>query len=127
MKRLAILIPALLLALPSLLRAEDTAPLSPDEVPTLQAEARRLHDEADTTRKTAEAEHTKAQKECWNKFLVSKCQDDARLSLRRDKAKALALESRAHTIERELKRREIAEKDAKRAEEDAARNAPAKP
>lgn len=128
MKRLAVLIPAALLLLAPALYAEDVDPTpAADDTTTLQAEAGRLHDEAKGVRTAAEAEFAKAQKECWHKFLVSKCLDEAGLTLRREKAKAASLDSHARTIERELKRREVAEKDAKRAEEDAKRNAQGKP
>jgi colicin import membrane protein len=128
MKRLAVLIPAALLLLTPALYAEDTEPTpAADDTVTLRADADRLHDEAKEVRTVAETEFAKAQKECWNKFLVSKCLDDAGLTLRREKAKAASLDSRARAIERELKRREVAEKDAKRAEKEAAQSTRGKP
>ncbi len=128
MKRLAVFIPAALLLLTPALHAEDIEPgAAADDTTTLQAEAGRLHDEAKEVRTAAEAEFALAQKECWHKFLVSKCLDEAGLTLRREKAKASSLDSHARAIERELKRREVAEKDAKRTEEDAKRNTRGKP
>jgi colicin import membrane protein len=122
MKRLAVLVAAALCALPSLAPAEDTArPPAADDKATLQAEARRLHDEADETRNAAEAEQTKAQKECWRKFLVSKCLDETGQAYRNEISKANSLDSRARAIERELKRRQVAEKDAKRIEKESAK------
>lgn len=122
MKRLAALVPAALLMLPSAPRAEDTAPPpAVSDSATLQADARRLHDEADKARTAAEAEQAKAQKECWHKFLVSKCLDESGQAYRNEKAKANSLDSRARAIERELKRREVAEKEARRQEKDGAR------
>jgi colicin import membrane protein len=122
MKRLAVLILAALFALPSLAPAEDAAsPPAADDKATLQAEARRLHDEADETRSVAEADYAKAQKECWRKFLVSKCLDETGQAYRNEKAKANSLDSRARAIERELKRRQVAEKDAKRIEKESAK------
>lgn len=128
MNRLAVLISTTLLLLASALHAEDTLPTpATDDTAAQRAEADRLHEEAGAVRQTAEAEHAAAQKTCWKRFLVSKCLDDASLSLRKEKARAAGLDSRARAIERDLKRREIAEKDAKRAAEDAARNTRSKP
>jgi colicin import membrane protein len=122
MKRLAVLVAAALFALPSLVPAEDTAPPpAAGDKAAMQAEARRLHDEADETRNTAETEYAKAQKECWRKFLVSKCLDETGQTYRNEKAKANALDSHARSIERELKRREVAEKEAKRIEKEGAK------
>lgn len=127
MKRLAVLISTALLLLSPGLHAEEPGAAAAEDTATLNAEAGRLHDEAKEVRTAAEAEYAKAQKECWHKFLVSKCLDEAGLTLRREKAKATSLDSRARAIERELKRREVAAKDAMRAEQDAARNAPSRP
>jgi colicin import membrane protein len=122
MKRLAVLVAAALFALPSLAPAEDIAPPpAADDKATLQAEVRRLHDEADQTRNAAETEKAKAEKECWRKFLVSKCLDETGQAYRNEKAKANALDSHARAIERELKRREVAEKDARRIEKEGAK------
>jgi colicin import membrane protein len=123
MKRIAALI--LLLALASFAYAEEPEPPLADlDGTTLQERARTLHRQADELRQVGETEFTAAQKSCWERFLVSSCLDEAAQSQRDKKLAAAKLDSRARAMERELKRREIAEKDAKRARENAA---PAKP
>ncbi len=120
MKRLAVLVPAALLMLPLAPHADDTA-ASPaaDDAVTLKAVAARLHDEATDIRRVAEVEYAKAQKECWRKFLVTRCLDDAGQTFRDEKLKAAGIDSRARTMERELKRREVADRDARRARKEA--------
>ncbi len=123
MKRIAAL--AILLALASFAQAEEPEPPLADlDGTTLQERARALHRQADELRQTGEAEFTAAQKSCWKRFLVSSCLDEAAQSQRDKKLAASRLDSQARAMERELKRREIAEKDAKRARENVA---PAKP
>lgn len=100
--------------------ADGTA--STDDPAVLKALAARLTDEARDIRSGAEVEHVRAQNACWKKFLVSRCLEEAAQKYRDEKLKAAQLESRSRAIERELKRREIAEKDARRAAEDAARS-----
>jgi hypothetical protein len=120
MKRLAALLPAVLFLLPPASHAADPAIASiTDDPVAMKAIAARLHDEATDIRRVATDEHGKAQKECWKKFLVSKCLDEVGQNFRNEKLKAANLESRARGIERELKRREIAERDAQRAAKDA--------
>jgi colicin import membrane protein len=119
MKRLAALVPAALFLLPCLSFADQAAAPSISEDPVaMRAVAARLRDEATEVRRLAAEEHTRAQQECWKKFLVSRCLDQAGQAFRDEKLKAANLDSRARAIERELKRREIAEKDAQRAAKD---------
>lgn len=121
MKRLAALVAAVLFLLPPTARADDPAtPSISDDPVAMRAIAARLRGEADDVRRVAAEEHTRAQQECWKKFLVSRCLDQAGQALRDAKLKAANLESRSRAIERELKRREVAEKDAQRAAQDAA-------
>jgi colicin import membrane protein len=121
MKRLAALVSAALLLLPPASRADETPAPSIGEDPiAMKAIAARLRDEAADVRRLATDEHSQAQKECWRKFLVSRCLEEAAQSHRDEDRKAGSLESRARAIERELKRREIADKDARRAEKEAA-------
>ncbi|MBU1236308.1 MAG: hypothetical protein KJ634_09895 [Gammaproteobacteria bacterium] len=123
MKRIATL--AILLALASFAYAEDPEPPLTDlDETTLQERARALHRQADELRQAGETEFTAAQKSCWERFLVSSCLDAAAQAQRDRKLAAARLDSQARAMERELKRREIAAKDAKRAKEKAA---PAKP
>jgi DNA-directed RNA polymerase alpha subunit len=121
MKRLAALASTALFLLPPTAHADATAapPIADDPI-AMKAIAGRLRQEAADVRRIAADEHAKAQTECWKKFLVSRCLDQAGQALRDEKLKAANLESRARAIERELKRREIAEKDAQRAAKEAA-------
>lgn len=121
MKTLATLASAALFLLPPASRADTAAapPIADDPV-AMKAIAARLRDEAADLRRVAADEHAKAQTGCWKKFLVSRCLDQAGQAFRDEKLKAANLESRARAIERELKRREIAEKDAQRAGKEAA-------
>jgi hypothetical protein len=121
MKRLAALVPAVLFLMPPAARAEEaTAPSIADDPIAMKAIAARLRSEAAEVRRIAADEHARAQTECWKKFLVSRCLDQAGQSYRDEKLKAASLESRSRAIERELKRRELADRDARRAEKDAA-------
>jgi hypothetical protein len=121
MKRLAALSAVALLCL-SAARADDGADTTAlDDPVALKALAARLDDEAKDIRSAAEVEHAKAQKTCWKQFMVSRCLDEAGQTLRDEKLKAARLEGRARAIQRELKRREVAEKEARRAEKDAAK------
>ena len=121
MKRLAALVSALLFLLSPTANADDpAAPSISDDPVAMKAVAARLRGEADDVRRVAAEEHTRAQKECWKTFLVSRCLDQAGQALRDEKLKAAGLESRSRAIERELKRREVADKDAQRAAKDAA-------
>jgi hypothetical protein len=121
MKRLAAPILVAMLLAPPASHADDPPPASiADDPVAMKAIAARLRDEAAEVRRLATDEHTQAQKECWRKFLVSRCLEEAAQNHRNEDRKAASLESRSRAIERELKRREIAEKDAQRAEKEAA-------
>jgi hypothetical protein len=124
MKRLAALSAAAILCVSAARADEAAATASVDDPVALKALAARLHDEARDIRAAAEVAHARAQNECWKKFLVSRCLDQAGQAHRDEKLKAAKLEGRARAIERELKRREIAEKDAKQAEKEAAQGKP---
>jgi colicin import membrane protein len=123
MKRLAALAAAALTALPPALRAEEAEAPPAADVATLQDEARHLHADADAIRSAAEKQRVAAEKACWKKFLVQACLDEVGQQFRDELSKANALDSRARANEREIKRREVAARDARRAAKDAARNA----
>lgn len=124
MKRLAA--PAfaalLVLTLPAVIQAADTP--EPDDKSRLEEQARRLHEEADAIRLAADARHAEAKKACWQKFLVNACVEDVTRAMQDEKIRANNLDKEARGIERELKQREIAAKDARRAERDATRASP---
>ena len=115
MKRLAALSAIAILCVATARADEAATTTSVDDPIAMKALAARLDDEARDIRSAAEIEHAKAQKTCWKQFMVSRCLDQAGQTLRDEKLKAANLESRARAIQRELKRREIAEKDARRA------------
>ena len=122
MKRLAAFSAAAILCVAAARADEAASTVSADDPIALKALAARLQDEARDIRSAAEVEHAKAQKTCWKQFMVSRCLDGAGQTLRDEKLKAANLESRARAIQRELKRRELADKEAKRAEKDSARS-----
>ena len=98
-----------------------------DDSPTLKTQAERLHAEASDIRRAAEQARAGAEQTCWQKFMVSQCLDDAGQTYRNEKARAAGLDSQARSIERELKRREIADKAAQRAAQRANKEAQQKP
>lgn len=85
--------------------------------PRTQERARHLREEANAIRQAAEVRHGTAQTTCWDKFLVSACLADAAKSLRDEKSRASALERDAREIERDIRKREFAEREAKRLEQ----------
>jgi colicin import membrane protein len=123
MKRSTALALAALLSLPFAAVAQPAEIAAADDSASLQEQARQLHEESAAIRHAADDQHVVAQKACWKKFLVTACLDEAGQAFRNERSKANALESRAGGIERELKRRQVAERDAKRAEKDAAQAA----
>jgi len=118
---------AVLLAAPIALRAEEAAAPAVDDKLDLQQEARRLHAEGDGIRTAAEAQRVADEKACWKKFLVQACLDEAGQRFRDERAKANALDSKARAMERELKRRGVAEREARRAEKEVERQKRDKP
>jgi colicin import membrane protein len=84
--------------------------------PRTRDQARHLREEATAIRQAGEIRHGAAQKTCWDKFLVSACLADAAKSLRDEKSRAYALEKEAREIERDIRKREFAEREAKRLE-----------
>lgn len=74
----------------------------------LQAEASRLQREADARLKAANAA-------CHQKFLVSSCLEDAKRAHTRESRIATRLDQEGGEIERDIKRRDVAAKQAQRA------------
>ena len=89
----------------------DEGPVTDDKARS-QAQGRR--GEASAIRHAAEIQHKDAQTLCWKKFLVSSCLIDAAKALRDEKSRAYALEKDARDIERSLRKREFAAREAKR-------------
>ncbi len=87
--------------------------------------ARGMRDEAATMRAEADRRHALAQTDCWHKVLVSACLDEAARARRADTDKARGLEREAREIERQAKKQELVERDARRQEEAPEREAAA--
>jgi colicin import membrane protein len=98
---------------------------APDDRITRLDRAQRLHNEAAAIREESDRHHLAAQTECWKKFLVNACLDDARKAHMEETVKARALDKEAREIEREVKRQDIAAREAKRMEEAPAKEASA--
>ncbi len=90
-----------------------------EQKPALLEKAGQWRNEATEIRSAAEARHAETQKICWQRFLVSSCLDAAAKALRDEKTRAHAKEKAAREIEIGIRKREIAEKDAKRQAEQA--------
>ena len=60
--------------------AQEAPPLSAEEKQLLQDRARTLHEKASLMRQDADARLTADNAACWDKILVSKCQDEAKLA-----------------------------------------------
>lgn len=107
----------LLLAAPTALAQVDSHPLAEGErreklerAAKLQAEASRLEGEADAKLKAANAA-------CYKKFLISDCLEDARRTHTQEMRTAKRMELEGTELERDVKRRDLAAKDAQRAAE----------
>lgn len=94
--------------------AQAPEPLDGEERSRLIERARALREEAAAIKQEAERRHALADKACWDKVFVSSCQGDAKEALREENARARRMEQEARDIERAERKREIAEKDARR-------------
>lgn len=88
-------------------------------------QARELRERASALRAEAKRRHEAAQPECWKKFLVNACLEDARQAQREEERKARALDKEARDIERDVRRDDAAGREAQRAEELPAKEAAA--
>ena len=115
--------------------AQETAPggapgaAAAEDWEQLRAQARELRQKAKQMRGDAQALHDATAKACWEKFLVSGCQQDAKVELRKAEREArqvdleaLAVEKRVAAHERELQRAKKLERQRQR-EAKAARKA----
>jgi hypothetical protein len=105
--------------------AQEAAPGPPpaaaEDWEQLRAQARELRQKAKQMRGDAQAVHDATAKACWEKFLVSGCQQDAKVELRKvERAaqqvdlEALAFEKRVAAHERELQRAKKLERQQQR-------------
>lgn len=114
MKRLAVL---LSLAALSALAQESAAPTPAAERERERARAQALRSEAQQQQQAARQTYAQAEKDCWNTFLVSDCQKQARLTWRRAEHEAKLLEAEARRIERRIAENERAARLAQRQSE----------
>jgi hypothetical protein len=124
MKRSFFWLSMLLLALP--LQAEETpAGASPSAEPqsaaewnALRAQGQQMQARAVQLRTDAQQAHAAAERDCWKKFLVSACLEDARQAQRDAQREAKRLEVEAGRIERRIteheRRERVARKQAER-------------
>jgi len=105
--------------------ADGEVPLSGEEKQLIEQRVAALRTKADIMRQEAEAEFTAASKACWDKFLVSSCQEDAKKT-KKDKLEAMRrIEAEAREIDRKLRKRLHAEHEAEMATEGPRREAEA--
>lgn len=105
--------------------AENLAPLSGEERQLLEDRARALRDKAGILRREADAALAAEHKACWDRVLVSACQADAATAKVERLAAARRIEQEAREIERNLRQRELAEREARMAAEAPQRGAQA--
>ena len=104
---------------------ETVPPLTDDEKRVIQERIKALHDNADAMRQEAEATFLAETKACWQKFLVTSCQDEAkRVKVEKlDTARRLTVESRQ--LDLSLRRRNHADHEAQMKETGPQRDADA--
>ena len=83
--------------------AQDAPPLSDD---ALRREAAELRERAKGMRQEAESRLETANRSCWERFLVTRCIEQAKLERQDGLAEARSIEQRARAIERDLRQRE---------------------
>jgi colicin import membrane protein len=108
-------LPLLLLTLMSVVQAEE--PLSDDEKNRLLDQARGLKEQANAMHEAARNRYKEEEAACWKKYLVSSCIDDAKQQHRQESRKANELEHQAREIERDVRKRDFAQREAKRIED----------
>jgi hypothetical protein len=116
MKRL---LPTLVLLLALSARAEEAAPapIAPEERKELLDRAKALRTEAAKQKSAAGKKQKEADTACWKEILVSACLQDARREYLDGMAAARAKEVEAKRLEREVRIRDRATRQAKQAEE----------
>ena len=96
--------------------AQDAVP-SAAERQALREKSQALRAKADEMRNAAEQTALAESKACWKKFLVTACQDEAKLKKQRTLAEARAIDKEGRDIERALRRVEFEEREKQRIEE----------
>lgn len=87
----------------------DAPILSEDEKRLLDERAKALHEKADLMRQEAENRFTEENNACWQKFLVSSCQKDAKKAKNERLVEAHRIELEARGIDRKLRVSNFAE------------------
>ncbi|MBI4984138.1 MAG: hypothetical protein HZC24_02020 [Rhodocyclales bacterium] len=105
--------------------ADAAPPLSGDEKRLLQERAKALHDKAGVLRQEAEAGFAAASRACWEKFLVTSCQEDAKQVKTQRLEAARQLDRESRDIESRLRKRSYVEHQAQLAESAARHGAEA--
>jgi colicin import membrane protein len=105
--------------------AQDSQFIGDEEKNDLLGKAKAMRDEATAIREKANNEFSVAEKGCWKKFLVTSCQDEARRAQRQEVERARKIEHEARDIERDVKKRDVATREAKRIEDAPRRQAEA--
>jgi hypothetical protein len=85
------------------------------------ARAKELREQSAALRNEAETRHAAARQECLQRFLVNACQAEATDRLRQETARARDLDRQSREIEREFRKREFAEREARRMDDLPAR------
>jgi hypothetical protein len=107
---------------PSALLAVGT-PRSAVERDEMAAQAITLRGEAELRKQEAEKVYETAKIDCWKKFLVSRCLDDARLAYRKEISLSKRQERQAQALERNVRKFDALEHARLRDEENARRDA----
>ena len=122
--RILVLLSICLMAAAGLARAQEiVAPpieaptLSPDEKLLLQDRSKVLHEKASLMRQQAEDSFTAENNACWQKFLVSGCQKDAKKAKTERLMEAQNVEREAREIDHKLRIANFAEHQATMAQE----------
>lgn len=111
------ILPVLSICWAGLAWAQPAVPLGGEDKQLLDARAKALHSQADSQRAEAEASFAAESKSCWDKFLVSACLDDAKKAKNEKLAAVRRIEQEAREIERDLRQRNFAEHEARKAAE----------
>ena len=99
------------------------APRSLAERDEMSARAATLLAESKERKDEAEKAHESAKVECWKKFLVSSCLEDARVAYRKDMTLSRRQEREAQTLQRNVRKYDALERARIRDEENARKEA----
>lgn len=98
-------------------------PANAEERDQMAARAKALDAESEQRQAEANRIHEAAKTECWKKFLVSSCLDEARLIFRKESAQASRLEREARSLDKQVRKYDAAQRKAERDADNARRDA----